>query len=113
MRKIELAENKKLTDLFKKNLEMAKEGKRIYDEVEKIKREQNKFALQKKKLQDKITPIIEREINPQLAETEEIAVVKLVGDKVVAEIVDRVEEFKTAYINRKKDKSGAESVSEK
>lgn len=99
MRKHEF-ENKKIVDLLDKKAPLIKEGRKLSEEMEKLNKELHKIGLKVQKLKDKTAQLIEKE-DITLGEFEYIRTIDTKNGKVVVEIVDAVEEYKSAYRQQK------------
>jgi recombinational DNA repair ATPase RecF len=99
-------QNDTLKDLLKDKNEYVKKGRELSNEIEELEEERNKAGMKVQKLKDKVMPIMEDEIEPELnlGEFEDIESVEINDDgEVVINIVDQVERFKQRYKQQQKD----------
>ena len=102
-RYIKIEDEKLAKYLEEKNL-LVKDGRNLNADIEKIQTVLNKIALKIQKLKDKIIPRAE-EYCTNLGEFEELVTINMEDGKVVLEILDRVEEYKALYLERKNKKN--------
>lgn len=83
--------NKKLAALINKRAPLIEEGREMSKQIDELTEKRNKVALQAQKIQDKITPIIEKEVYPHLTEGEFIESVSLKGDVIEVKTYNHIE----------------------
>lgn len=99
MRKIELNHDK-LHQLLSKKDGFIKEGRGLTKQIEDLDKERHKIGLKVEKLKGKVAQYLDKE-NIQLEEFEYIQALDIKDDKVEVTIMDAIEEYKTAYRDRK------------
>lgn len=100
---IKVFKHTKLSELFTKREEISKEINAIVDKMTELDAERNKLAIKMQKSKEKMIPIIEKDIIAQLelGEFEEVGKITKIDGGVEVEVIDKVEEFKTAYKEQK------------
>ena len=114
IKKIEF-ENKELRKLLDKKSLIVDEGRKLSKEIEKLEKERNRDALKLQKIKDRVIPILQKEIAPQLGEFEDIQSIDKKDDKsdvLVAVIFDRVEQYKEAIRQQKLEQEQAKAEKE-
>lgn len=88
-------------DKMKKLLEekgvLVNEGRELTKKIEELEKERAKVGLKIQKVKDKLIPIVESKIKPQLEEFEDIETVEVKGDMIVVKKFSHLEEFKKAW----------------
>jgi hypothetical protein len=97
----------KLSNLFSDREETSKEINAVIDEMMKLEKSRDKIAIKLQKQKEKMIPLIEKDIIPNLTltEFEEVGKITKIEGGIEIEIVDKVEEFKANYLEQKKTKS--------
>lgn len=81
--------------------ELIKQAREISAKIEALESDRNKVGLQVQKIKDKVVPIVEALVRPQLGYYEELASVALVDGKIVATTFDHKEEWEKAFAEAK------------
>jgi predicted nucleic acid-binding Zn-ribbon protein len=82
--------------------DLEKKHKDYLEEKEKLERERNKIALKVQKIKDKVVPMIKKEVEPHLAEFEDLESAELKKDVVKVGIFSHLEEFKRKFKEKNK-----------
>ena len=83
-----------------KRKEAVEEGRKLCDDIEKLEKDRQKVGYKLERLKEKTSGIIDKE-NIELAEFEYIATVKEEDGEVIAEIFDKLEDYKKALREKK------------
>lgn len=103
MRKHEF-ENKKIVDILLKKEPLIKEGRELSKKIDDLNKDLHKIGLKVQKLKDKTAHLMEKE-SITLGEFEYISAIDTKNGKVVLEVVDAIEEYKSAYRKRVAEES--------
>jgi len=77
--------------------EMIEEHKQLLKDKEMLERDRNKIALKVQKIKDRVIPIIQKEVKPQLAEYDDIETAKTKDGKVVISTFNHLADFKAKF----------------
>lgn len=89
--------NNTLKKLLEEKEELVKQGRELTVQIEKLEKERAKIGLQIQKKKDKIIPLVDKEVRPNLVEYEDIETVVLEKGEIKVTVFNHLEEFKKAY----------------
>lgn len=91
----------KLKKLLEEKGVLVTEGRELTRRIEELEKERAKIGLKIQKVKDKIAPIVDAKINPQLDEFEDIETVEIKDGMILVRKFSQLEEFKKAWRERK------------
>ena len=98
MRTIEL-HDKKVEKALAEKARLIEAGREISQQIEDLQTEQNKIGLKVQKIKDDIVLPFAKELKKTLGKYEDLETLKLVHGKIVVEVFDYIERYKTRLVS--------------
>jgi len=92
--------NDKLKVLLEQKEVLVAEGRALTVKIEKLEKERAKVGMQIQKVKDKVIPLVEKLVKPNLKEYEDIETVTLEKGEIEVKVFNHLDEFKKAYAER-------------
>jgi hypothetical protein len=89
--------NKEIVELLTKKETLVIEGREVTKKIEELENDRRKIGLQIQKVKDKVIPMVNKLMEGNLKEFEEIGTVEVKDGELDISIVDVVENFKRDY----------------
>lgn len=93
-----IIKNEELKALLLEKKDLFDKGIKLTEDIEKLDAERNTVAMLSQKIKDKMMPIVDKEIKPNLKEFDVLDSIRLTNDdEVEVVIIDAIEEFKKNF----------------
>ncbi len=89
--------NKEIVELLTKKETLVIEGREVTKKIEELENDRRKIGLQIQKVKDKVIPMVNKLMEGNLKEFEEIGTVEVKDGELDISIVDVIENFKRDY----------------
>jgi hypothetical protein len=89
--------NKEIVELLTKKETLVKEGREVTKKIDELENDRRKIGLQIQKVKDKVIPLVNKLMEGNLKEFEEIGTVEVKDGELDISIVDVIENFKRDY----------------
>lgn len=97
-------ENNDIKDLVTKKGDLVAEGRKLYEEIEKLQEEGKEIATKIQAVKDEVIPMIAEEVKSmEIGEYEAVGSTEIIEGELKVSVIDQLEDFKARHKKAKED----------